>query len=233
MLARQTMDGVHDMGGMHGFGPIERDEATFHAQWEKRVHALMAAAFTRGVGPRNVDAARHAIERISRSPTCGRATTSDGWRRSRQAWLSRACSTKPRSKREPALPAEHETRRRASRSDLPGNDRETGTPARVPAKSDGPAPRFAPGDKVVTRNIHPPGPHPPAALRARQARLHFSRPWHPRLPRHQRPRPRPAAPAALQRAFRGRGVVGRVGREPGSVYLDLWESYLESRKEDA
>ena len=30
------MDGVHDVGGMHGFGPVEReaDEPTFHARWE-------------------------------------------------------------------------------------------------------------------------------------------------------------------------------------------------------
>jgi hypothetical protein len=61
------MDGVHDMGGMHGFGPIERDEVTFHARWEKRVHALLATAFTRGMGPRNVDASRHALERMQPS----------------------------------------------------------------------------------------------------------------------------------------------------------------------
>jgi nitrile hydratase len=30
------VNGIHDIGGMHGFGPVERDEAVFHAQWEKR-----------------------------------------------------------------------------------------------------------------------------------------------------------------------------------------------------
>ncbi len=38
ILARQTMNGVHDMGGMHGVGPVERDEVTFRAQWETRMH---------------------------------------------------------------------------------------------------------------------------------------------------------------------------------------------------
>ena len=52
------MNGVHDMGGMHRFGPVEPDEETFRAQWEKRVHAMVATAFTRGIGLRNVDAAR-------------------------------------------------------------------------------------------------------------------------------------------------------------------------------
>ena len=61
------MDGIHDMGGMNGFGPIERDEVTFHAQWEKRVHALLPTAFTRGMGPRNADASRHALERMQPS----------------------------------------------------------------------------------------------------------------------------------------------------------------------
>ena len=30
------MNGVHDMGGMHGMGPIEREknEPVFHARWE-------------------------------------------------------------------------------------------------------------------------------------------------------------------------------------------------------
>ena len=33
------MNGVHDMGGMHGFGPIVREanEPLFHAAWEARV----------------------------------------------------------------------------------------------------------------------------------------------------------------------------------------------------
>ena len=32
------MDGIHDLGGMHGFGPVEADPAErgFHAPWEPR-----------------------------------------------------------------------------------------------------------------------------------------------------------------------------------------------------
>ena len=32
------MNGGHDLGGMHGLGPIapERDEPVFHADWERR-----------------------------------------------------------------------------------------------------------------------------------------------------------------------------------------------------
>jgi nitrile hydratase len=39
------MNGIHDMGGMHGMGPIEytKDEMMFHAPWEGRVHAMVSA----------------------------------------------------------------------------------------------------------------------------------------------------------------------------------------------
>jgi nitrile hydratase subunit beta len=42
------MNGVHDMGGMHGMGPIghDPDEPIFHEAWERRVWAI-----SRGVGP--------------------------------------------------------------------------------------------------------------------------------------------------------------------------------------
>ena len=39
------MDGIHDMGGMHGFGPIVRaeNEPLFHHRWEKRVLGIAVA----------------------------------------------------------------------------------------------------------------------------------------------------------------------------------------------
>ena len=58
------MNSVHDMGGMDGFGPIdpEPDEPVFHADWERRVHALtLAMGF---YGAWNIDMSRHARERI-------------------------------------------------------------------------------------------------------------------------------------------------------------------------
>ena len=55
------MNGVHDMGGMMGFGPVrpEADEPVFHADWEKRVFAMNIA-----LGPWNIDMSRHSIERM-------------------------------------------------------------------------------------------------------------------------------------------------------------------------
>ena len=58
------MNGVHDMGGMHGMGPIAPDpgEPVFHEPWEARVFALYRA--TSAIGKWNIDAGRHARERI-------------------------------------------------------------------------------------------------------------------------------------------------------------------------
>lgn len=58
------MNGVHDMGGQHGFGPIayEKDEPVFHAEWEARVYALTRA--TRAWRKWNLDTDRHTLERM-------------------------------------------------------------------------------------------------------------------------------------------------------------------------
>ena len=39
------MNGVHDMGGMHGMGSVqeEKNEPVFHETWEGRVFALRRA----------------------------------------------------------------------------------------------------------------------------------------------------------------------------------------------
>jgi len=58
------MNGVHDLGGMHGFGPvaIERDEPVFHEQWERRVFAMLVAI--RMAGHWNIDQSRFAREQM-------------------------------------------------------------------------------------------------------------------------------------------------------------------------
>jgi nitrile hydratase len=58
------MNGAHDLGGMHGFGPveIERDEPTFHHEWERRAFAItLAAGF---LGKWNIDMSRYAREQM-------------------------------------------------------------------------------------------------------------------------------------------------------------------------
>lgn len=57
------MNGVHDMGGMHGFGPVlpEENEPVFHAQWEGRIFAIRAQLARFGG---NIDQRRSHLEQI-------------------------------------------------------------------------------------------------------------------------------------------------------------------------
>src|SRR3954451_13183426 len=57
------MNGVHDVGGMHGMGPIRHEdrEPTFHEPWEGRVYALARVLRTR-TGLWGLDAFRHGLE---------------------------------------------------------------------------------------------------------------------------------------------------------------------------
>ena len=56
------MDGVHDMGGMHGFGPVpvEANEPLYHDAWEGRVAAIARLL----MGNTTVDHFRHTIEQM-------------------------------------------------------------------------------------------------------------------------------------------------------------------------
>jgi nitrile hydratase len=63
-LYTRRVNGIHDLGGMHGFGPVvvEADEPVFHADWERRVFGATMLAM--GAGIANIDRFRHAIERL-------------------------------------------------------------------------------------------------------------------------------------------------------------------------
>ena len=58
------MNGGHDLGGMHGLGPVnpenETDEPVFHHPWERRVFALTLA--TGFLGRWNLDQLAEALD---------------------------------------------------------------------------------------------------------------------------------------------------------------------------
>lgn len=56
------MNGIHDMGGLHGFGPvvIDPDEPVFTTEWGSRVFCMTQVIDTLGVW--NLDEHRHEIE---------------------------------------------------------------------------------------------------------------------------------------------------------------------------
>ncbi len=58
------MDGVHDLGGTQGLGPValEENEPVFHAEWEKSIFAMFPAMFLKGY--LNLDEFRFGIEQM-------------------------------------------------------------------------------------------------------------------------------------------------------------------------
>jgi nitrile hydratase len=58
------MNGIHDLGGMHGMGPvaIEKNEPVFHTEWERRVFAMTLAAAC--AVKWNIDMGRYAREQM-------------------------------------------------------------------------------------------------------------------------------------------------------------------------
>jgi nitrile hydratase beta subunit len=64
------MDGIADMGGTPGWGPTHpprRDEPVFEQPWQGRAFALALLSSRVAFGGSNLDAFRHALERLDRA----------------------------------------------------------------------------------------------------------------------------------------------------------------------
>ncbi|MBP2366877.1 nitrile hydratase subunit beta [Pseudonocardia parietis] len=83
------MDGVHDLGGRQGFGPInpEQNEPVFHADWERSVLTMFPALAAAGVI--NIDKFRFGMEQI---PPADYLTTTyyEHWMHSAIRWGTEA-----------------------------------------------------------------------------------------------------------------------------------------------
>lgn len=144
------MDGIHDMGGMDGFGAVtpEPNEPVFHAPWEARVLAMQRALGY--AGAYNIDMSRAAQEVL---PPQVYLTVSyyKRWALGMEHNLARGG----------LVGADELAAGHALRPGQPLKRKLTpDTVEKVLArgKYDRPAPapaRFAPGDRVRTKNIHP------------------------------------------------------------------------------
>lgn len=133
------MNGVHDLGGMDGFGPVrpEADEPVFHAEWERRVLALVLAVGA--LGRWNIDQNRHSREQLPPAVYLGSSYY--------RIWcLALLRNLRATALVEEAPPAVGWPTLRAGL--------ESGTPYARPVPE--PA-RFAVGDLVRTRNLNPEG----------------------------------------------------------------------------
>ena len=218
------MNGVHDMGGMHGMGPIqhEANEPVFHARWEARSLALNLA--TAAWGKWNIDAGRHQIELLPPADYLRMSYYEKWFVRLRELLVNRGLVT--REELESGQPAAGSTKAspRLTADKVP-SILANGTLAsrKVPG-----SPRFQVGQRVRARNIHPIG--------------------HTRLPRYARGKTgivdrqhgafvfpdtnahflgeKPQQVYSVR--FAARELWGDQASARDSVYIDLWDDYLEA-----
>jgi nitrile hydratase beta subunit len=205
---------IHDMGGMDGFGPIEReaDEPVFHAEWERRMFALsfgIASAV-----PMNDDHFRREIESLHPVAYL-KASYYELWYRAYTAILNRRGvlnAAEPRGLN-PPLTAEQV---------WPAI--EGGASTRMPAA--GISARFSLGDAVVARNIHPTGhTRLPRYARGKPGVIHANRGVFGFADSNARG-DGPCPQHLYTVAFAGEVLWGAGGGKD-RVYLDLWDNYLD------
>jgi nitrile hydratase subunit beta len=221
------VNGIHDMGGMHGFGRVEREEnePVFHARWEGRVYGLNAAC--RGQRLCNIDEFRHAVERMAPVDYLG-SSYYERWLDSNlRLLIEKGVITREALERRMA--------QLASGPDPapPHSDPELlvrilrRLKARPPFRQPGPLPRFALGDHIVTRHDAPVGhTRLPRYARGKAGvivRVHGSFIFPDTNAHGQGAQPHPLYSVRFEAAE----LWGATAERRAPVHLDLWERYLE------
>jgi nitrile hydratase beta subunit len=217
------MNGIHDMGGMHGMGPIEpeRNEPVFHHTWESRVFALRRAM---GAWRRwNIDVSRHEVELVPAADYL------------RMSYYERqfAAFVVLLEKRGFITPAELDSGTPAPQTPVtvPALSAEKARELiskGVPTSRDVPVvPRFKTGQQVRARNINPPGhTREPRYVRGKAGIIHrdhgvFVFPdtnahFLGENPQH-----------VYSVRFAARELWGEDAAPQDGVYVDLWDDHLE------
>ena len=220
------MNGGHDVGGMHGFGPInaksEAREPVFHADWEKRVFGLSRAASA--LGRWNIDMSRQARER-QHPVDYLRHSYYENWLAGLETLLQETglVTAEELASGKAARSVAEETRNRLLRPEEVSESLARGSSAAMPVD----APRFRLGDRVRAANRHPAGhTREPRYVRGRVGVIH----------EHHGAHVFPDLSAKGVRVgqhlysvrFEASELWGENANRNGAVYVDLWEDYLEA-----
>ena len=218
------MNGVHDMGGLTCFGPIlrEENEPVFHAPWERRVFAMTMLA----IGQIDtLDAFRHAIERMDPVHYLS-STYYEHW----LAALETLAVDKGVLTQEELATGVVQTTSGSRAAPLPPEAVPTIVQRGAPAdrQTGRLTPRFKPGDRVVARNLNPSGhTRLPRYVRGKHGVIDRVRGTfvYPDTNAHgggEQPQP------VYCVRFDARELWGPTALARNSLYLDLWEDYLEN-----
>jgi nitrile hydratase len=217
------MDGVHDMGGMDGFGPVmpEVNEPVFHAEWEGRVLAMnRSMGFTRAW---NGDISRHAKEVLPPDVYLG----SSYYRRwalgLEQMLMDNGLVDADEFAAGYALRPGKPLKRKLTLEELPNTlvRASYARPARTPAL-------FKIGDRVRAKNIHPKGhTRLPRYVRGHVGVIERVHGCHVFPDSHASRREEDPQWLYTVR-FEGRELWGDQGDATVKVSVEAWEPYLES-----
>ncbi|HEX9324634.1 MAG TPA: nitrile hydratase subunit beta [Xanthobacteraceae bacterium] len=145
------MNGAHDMGGVHGFGPVEPEsnEPVFHAAWERRAFAITVAMGA--TGEWNIDMSRFARENRS-PPDYLSKSYYELWLAGLEQLLAECRLVTPEELAAGrALGSATPVKRVLAADDV---DRVLSRGTAVARPPAAPA-RFKPGDRVRAKNMHP------------------------------------------------------------------------------
>jgi nitrile hydratase len=216
------MNGIHDLGGMTCFGPIPREEnePVFHAPWERQVFATFMAVLPQGIA--NLDEVRHAIERMDPAHYLA-STYYEHWLAGLETLLvEKGILTKEELAAGTTKGTGGTTRTPLSPDNMLALVRQGGSTQRQTGRT---TPRFGPGDRVMARNMNPPGhTRIPRYVRGKQGvieRIHGTF-IYPDTHAHgggEQPQP------VYCVRFNARELWAAPARD--SLYIDLWEDYLQ------
>lgn len=217
------MNGVHDMGGMHGFGKVvpEADEPPFHEAWEGRVLGLVRSLlFTRAW---NIDIFRFTQERLPPRVYLG-VSYYHRWLLSiTQSALDHGLVERDELAAGHALHPAKPVERTMKTTNVPVAY-VRGPFGREPRGE----PRFRPGDHVRTRNLNPPShTRLPRYARDKAGRVESIRGCH--VFPDSKAAGKGDDPQWLYTvAFDARELWGAAADPSLSVSIDAFEPYLEN-----
>ena len=207
------VDGIHDLGGMQGFGPVdvEPDEPVFHLPWEGRAFALAGSALA--AGGFNTPMFRHAIERMDPVHYLSSSYY--------EHWLTAVATLLV----EAGMISRRELDERAG--GFPLSRPSHLSPDDIDTSSAGVTPRYSRGDRVRARDIHFDGhTRCPRYVRGRQGvivRIDGVAPV-PEIEAHRREK---TADHTYGVGFKLAELWGGAADPNATIHVDLYERYLE------
>jgi len=213
------MNGIHDMGGMHGFGPIsyEEDEPVFHHEWEGRIFAL--PGFT----------GRFTIERMD--PALYLASSYyEKWLYSKIEGSIEQGFFTPQELEEKIAYFRDNPEANPPRREDPDAVQNMVASNKAPESNRRDVdiqPVFRIGDVVITRNYHPPGhtrlPQYARGKRGVVVAYYGVQDIADTMPPGVKAVPQPLYCVRIE----GLELWGESAEANSAVYLDMWESYFE------